>query len=103
MVADEDECLDRNGDCEHRCINEIGGYRCFCEEGYILRADNRTCEQQERRNSNNDKGDTLAKTMAGHSNRCYANCDSMVRLNEKLKTLQEKVRRIMPRLIIIYF
>lgn len=90
VCVDIDECLDRNGDCEHRCINEIGGYRCSCEEGYILRADNRTCEKQEWRNQP-DKGDTLARTMAAYSDRCYANCDSMVRLNEKLKVVQEKV------------
>ncbi|KAF7282343.1 hypothetical protein GWI33_002784 [Rhynchophorus ferrugineus] len=94
VCVDVDECLDRNGDCEHRCINEIGGYRCSCEEGYILRPDNRTCEPRERRitqGNEDNRGEALGRTMAGHSNRCYANCDSMVRLNEKLKALQEKV------------
>ncbi|KAH1028247.1 hypothetical protein HUJ05_001622 [Dendroctonus ponderosae] len=89
---DIDECEDRNGDCEHRCRNEIGGYRCSCDEGYILRADNRTCEKPTDNGRNNgDMEERLGSAMAAHSNRCFANCESLVRLNEKLKNLQEKV------------
>ncbi|XP_066152626.1 collagen and calcium-binding EGF domain-containing protein 1-like [Euwallacea fornicatus] len=92
VCADIDECEDRNGDCEHRCTNEIGGYRCSCNEGFVLRADNRTCELKV--DSSPRKGeieDPLRQTMAGHLNRCYANCESLVRMDEKLKNLQEKV------------
>ncbi|XP_030750974.1 collagen and calcium-binding EGF domain-containing protein 1-like [Sitophilus oryzae] len=102
VCVDVNECLDRNGDCEHRCVNEIGGYRCACEDGSVLRADNRTCERRtpERRitQGSGDKGGgrmeetPLGRTMAGHSNRCYANCDTVVRLHEKLQDLQNKVK-----------
>ncbi|XP_048517116.1 uncharacterized protein LOC109540840 isoform X2 [Dendroctonus ponderosae] len=92
VCVDIDECEDRNGDCEHRCRNEIGGYRCSCDEGYILRADNRTCEKPTDNGRNNgDMEERLGSAMAAHSNRCFANCESLVRLNEKLKNLQEKV------------
>ncbi|ERL87429.1 hypothetical protein D910_04823 [Dendroctonus ponderosae] len=94
VCVDIDECEDRNGDCEHRCRNEIGGYRCSCDEGYILRADNRTCEKPTDNGRNNgDMEERLGSAMAAHSNRCFANCESLVRLNEKLKNLQEKVGR----------
>uniref|UniRef100_A0AAR5PV59 EGF-like domain-containing protein n=1 Tax=Dendroctonus ponderosae TaxID=77166 RepID=A0AAR5PV59_DENPD len=92
VCVDIDECEDRNGDCEHRCRNELGGYRCSCDEGYILRADNRTCEKPTDNGRNNgDMEERLGSAMAAHSNRCFANCESLVRLNEKLKNLQEKV------------
>ncbi|KAL1492057.1 hypothetical protein ABEB36_012555 [Hypothenemus hampei] len=82
VCVDVNECEDRNGDCEQLCINEIGSYRCSCKDGYNLRADNRSC----------DKLHTpLGDIEAGHVNRCFANCESLVRLNEKLKHLQEKV------------
>ena len=77
------ECLDRNGDCEHECVNESGGYRCSCRPGYVLRPDNRTCEPADA---------VSGAEAAGHANRCYANCDTVVRLHDKLKSLQEKVR-----------
>lgn len=30
--------------CEHRCVNEIGGFRCECNIGFSLREDGRTCQ-----------------------------------------------------------
>ncbi|XP_008200908.1 collagen and calcium-binding EGF domain-containing protein 1 [Tribolium castaneum] len=83
VCVDVDECLDNNGDCEHECINESGSYRCACRAGFTLRADNRTCEPL-----NNLEG---TAEQAGHSNRCFANCDTVLRLHDKLKSLQEKV------------
>ncbi|RZC37464.1 collagen and calcium-binding EGF domain-containing protein 1 [Asbolus verrucosus] len=82
VCIDIDECLDGNGDCEHECINEAGSYRCACRPGFTLRTDNRTCEPV------NISGGT---EQAGHGNRCYANCDTVLRLHDKLKSLQEKV------------
>ena len=31
-------------DCDQLCHNEDGGYRCSCEEGYMLLDNNRSCE-----------------------------------------------------------
>ncbi|XP_075901094.1 bone morphogenetic protein 1-like [Nelusetta ayraudi] len=40
-----DECSSPdNGQCEQRCINTLGSYRCACEPGYELAADRRSCE-----------------------------------------------------------
>lgn len=84
-LPDINECLNSNGDCEHECHNEIGSYRCVCRAGFTLRTDNRTCESV---------NNTEEREQAGHSNRCYANCDTVLRLHDKLKTLQEKVNLI---------
>lgn len=81
--ADINECLNKNGDCEHECINEIGSYRCVCKPGFTLRTDNRTCETE---------NIAEEREQAGHSNRCFANCDTVLRLHDKLKMLQEKVQ-----------
>lgn len=81
MFPDINECLDGNGDCEQECINELGTYRCACKKGFRLRADNRTCET-----TNPESSEQPA-----HRDRCYANCDTVLRLHDKLKSLQEKV------------
>lgn len=41
--VDVDDCTLLENDCDHICHNFEGGYRCSCEEGYVLLADNRTC------------------------------------------------------------
>lgn len=42
-----DECSSPdNGQCEQRCINTLGSYRCACEPGYELAADRRSCESE---------------------------------------------------------
>ncbi|XP_056320023.1 growth arrest-specific protein 6 [Danio aesculapii] len=33
---DVDECINRNGGCEHVCNNTMGSYKCSCEDGYRL-------------------------------------------------------------------
>ena len=38
-----DECKQSNGNCDHGCVNEVGGYTCECNEGFQLQADNKTC------------------------------------------------------------
>ncbi|KAB0802020.1 hypothetical protein PPYR_04206 [Photinus pyralis] len=80
---DINECLDGNGDCEQDCINELGTYRCACKEGFRLRADNRTCE------TTNPSPEGLEQPV--HRDKCYASCETVVRLHDKLKTLQEKL------------
>ena len=39
---DVDECADHP--CGQTCVNLEGGYRCECEQGYVLREDRITCE-----------------------------------------------------------
>ncbi|XP_040281020.1 growth arrest-specific protein 6 isoform X2 [Bufo bufo] len=41
--TDINECAERKGGCSHYCINKPGTYHCFCQSGYRLLADNRTC------------------------------------------------------------
>lgn len=83
IALDINECDDRNGDCEQKCINEVGSHRCACNPSYRLRQDNRTCEPLPVPGG--------SQQAAHVADRCYANCDSLVRLNEKLKSVQEKV------------
>ncbi|XP_066997488.2 fibrillin-1 isoform X2 [Anabrus simplex] len=40
---DIDECSESKGLCHHKCINVWGSYRCSCNPGYTLQADNRSC------------------------------------------------------------
>ncbi|XP_076019983.1 bone morphogenetic protein 1-like isoform X2 [Genypterus blacodes] len=40
-----DECAKPDsGECEQRCVNTLGSYRCACEPGYELAPDRRSCE-----------------------------------------------------------
>lgn len=41
---DIDECLVKNGGCEHSCHNVAGSRQCRCKAGYRLSADKNTCE-----------------------------------------------------------
>lgn len=41
--ADIDECAVNNGDCQHNCSNEAGGFHCQCAAGYQLDQDGRRC------------------------------------------------------------
>ena len=37
------ECSVGTHNCQQQCINENGGFRCECFDGYILNADLATC------------------------------------------------------------
>lgn len=39
---DINECLDRNGGCDQRCVNSPGGFSCHCNVGYELFTSNGT-------------------------------------------------------------
>lgn len=42
-----DECSrPDNGQCEQRCVNTLGSYRCACDPGYELAADRRSCDSE---------------------------------------------------------
>lgn len=46
-LPEMDECSrPDNGQCEQRCMNTLGSYRCACEPGYELAADRRSCESE---------------------------------------------------------
>lgn len=43
---DVDECLRGTSDCQHICINTVGGFNCECEFGYALHdIDRKACEK----------------------------------------------------------
>lgn len=42
-----DECSrPDNGQCEQRCLNTLGSYRCACDPGYELAADRHSCASE---------------------------------------------------------
>lgn len=43
-ASDVDECAAGKHNCDGKCQNTIGSYRCLCSVGYKLGADGRTCE-----------------------------------------------------------
>ncbi|CAD6185221.1 unnamed protein product [Caenorhabditis auriculariae] len=38
------ECANEKNNCEHMCVNMIGGFKCACRVGYSLSADGFSCE-----------------------------------------------------------
>ena len=42
--SDVNECLDKNGGCDQKCVNSAGGFSCKCNVGYELFAQNGTSE-----------------------------------------------------------
>ncbi len=48
LAADVNECVEGNGGCAQRCMNEAGGFRCLCERGWELNADGRSCDGESR-------------------------------------------------------
>lgn len=41
--ADVNECAEE-GYCSQGCTNSEGGFQCWCEQGYELRPDKRSCK-----------------------------------------------------------
>ena len=44
VFTDINECLTRNGNCEHQCNNTLGSYYCTCNSGYQLHSDRQSCK-----------------------------------------------------------
>ena len=42
---DQNECSTNNGDCEQVCINKLNTYECRCLNGFVLKADQRSCKR----------------------------------------------------------
>jgi hypothetical protein len=90
FLTDVDECKEGSLDCEHTCINTVGSYHCECQDGFSLRTDNHTCEP----NQHTEAQDRL--NQAATRDRCFASCDTVTRLHDKLNSMQEKVRGYNP-------
>ncbi|XP_069689551.1 collagen and calcium-binding EGF domain-containing protein 1-like isoform X2 [Periplaneta americana] len=86
VCEDVDECKEESSDCEQTCVNTIGSYHCECHEGFSLRPDNRTCELDQRVDTEDGR-----LNQAAARGRCFASCDTVARLHDKLNSLQEKV------------
>jgi hypothetical protein len=81
-----DECKEGSLDCEQTCINTVGSYHCACRDGFSLRTDNHTCEPNQHTEAQQDR-----LNQAATRDRCFASCDTVARLHDKLNSMQEKV------------
>lgn len=86
FLTDVDECEEGSLDCEHTCINTVGNYHCACRDGFSLRTDNHTCEPDQHSEAQEDR-----LNQAATRDRCFASCDTVARLHDKLNSMQEKV------------
>ncbi|XP_067127393.1 protein tolkin-like [Centruroides vittatus] len=43
--TDRDECVTRNGGCQHICKNTLGSYICACHNGYVLHDNKHDCKE----------------------------------------------------------
>ena len=43
ILADINECDERNGGCTHSCKNTKGSFECSCREGFVLDSNGATC------------------------------------------------------------
>ena len=94
-----DECDQENGNCEQQCANSDGSYKCRCGDGFALRDDGRTCEAT---NVSTAAATTLTtltssnQTQVASSNAvseqgCHASCDHLVKIEKRMKSLEEKI------------
>ena len=42
--TDTDECAENTDGCEQMCTDTDGSFECFCEDGFRLHSDERSCE-----------------------------------------------------------
>ncbi|CAK1542021.1 unnamed protein product [Leptosia nina] len=82
---DIDECVDNKPGCEHRCINDPGGYHCECAPPYSVAPDGRKCIPQIAVAA----PEPLPLVRA--ASRCYAPCDTVSWLSRKVKQLNDQL------------
>lgn len=44
VTTEIDECFEGTHQCTQNCVNTIGSYVCTCNSGFIIDADRRTCD-----------------------------------------------------------
>lgn len=86
FFTDVDECKEESVDCQHTCTNTEGSYHCECQQGFSLRPDNHTCEPDQHVKVEEDR-----LNQAATRDHCFASCDTVARLHDKLNNLHEKV------------
>lgn len=60
-VPDVNEC-EEFGICDHKCVNLVGGHQCFCDPGYALASDKKTCKAEGNNSSTADNTYFVEKT-----------------------------------------
>lgn len=81
-----DECKEESVDCQHICTNTEGSYHCECQQGFSLRPDNHTCKPDQHAEVEEER-----LNQAASRDHCFASCDTVARLHDKLNNLHEKV------------
>ncbi|XP_026326069.1 collagen and calcium-binding EGF domain-containing protein 1-like [Hyposmocoma kahamanoa] len=82
--VDVNECLNNKGGCEQNCVNDPGGYHCECRLPFSLASDGKRCE----------RSIPMPVPMALpliRTSRCYASCDSVSWLSQKVKLLSDQL------------
>lgn len=46
IILEIDECKNSKHECEHFCVDEIGGYHCECLDEFLLADDRKSCENK---------------------------------------------------------
>ncbi|XP_034944097.1 collagen and calcium-binding EGF domain-containing protein 1-like [Chelonus insularis] len=87
LCIDIDECSENTHDCEQICINKPGGFSCNCRNGFSLRKDNTTCENN---HLNEPKISNNTSTVVNNS-QCLSSCTTVQRLQKKVSKLHEKL------------
>ncbi|XP_032514482.2 collagen and calcium-binding EGF domain-containing protein 1-like [Danaus plexippus] len=83
--VDIDECTINNGGCEHRCVNDPGGFHCECNAPYSVGIDGRKCVPSVA------VGMPEPLPLVRTSSRCYAPCDTVSWLSRKVKQLNDQL------------
>ena len=95
---DVDECDQDNGSCEQQCVNSVGSYECRCGDGFALRDDARTCATTNvsaaaatltTPTASNQM--QVASSINVNENGCHASCDHLVKIEKRMKSLEEKI------------
>ncbi|XP_062868146.1 collagen and calcium-binding EGF domain-containing protein 1 [Trichomycterus rosablanca] len=83
---DVDECASKNGTtCSQICINTPGSYKCYCESGFVLEGDGRTCRKGERA-PHFEKSDNVMK-----AGTCSATCEDFHQMKSTVFQLKQKM------------